>query len=439
MSEVVVAKAGGTSNATAEAVAQSLAWAEQSDIFVVSAPGVVAGEVGSKKVTKMLGAAYAEYTEDGYVASSTSGDITARYAEIANGLGSSTMPDNWLNSIRPRIEAAVTHGADAASVLGERLQAEIYQALGFTLLDPGRSSANLGINPDAWRGWLATTYQKGQRYILPGNTTRQGGVTVAIDKGGSDVAGGLTAYGVQADLNINLTDGQAMSADPRLIEAHRLRPIDHMLYAEGRELGRNGTGLVHHAAMVPLMLGNIPTEVRSTFNPDLPATLLDNNHERADLRRGQIIALSLMKDVVIHEVYEPGMADAIGRLAHFDASLAARGVPIIDSQGGGVDSQRYFVDAKNSALAHEALQSAVQRGSIQTIEGIDTITMVGHSLSTRLVDNLVDLIFNSALEARRWQDRDHDLSFGRHSLRLSVDQADTVRVFDRLHAHFLEQ
>ena len=39
MSEVIVAKAGGTSNATPEAVQQSLDWAEQSNVFVVSAPG----------------------------------------------------------------------------------------------------------------------------------------------------------------------------------------------------------------------------------------------------------------------------------------------------------------------------------------------------------------------------------------------------------------
>ena len=439
MSESLVAKAGGTSNASAINVLQSMEWAEQADIFVVSAPGELENS-GDKvdKVTDLLLKARKQYVDQGIVSSEIAEQITGRYAAIVEGLGELSLPVGWLDDIKPRFEQSVRYSDDAASMLGERLQAELYQAKGFTLLDPSRSQQDLGDDPEAWRGWLSSMFTKGNRYVLPGNTTKLGGQLVTFDRGGSDISGGLAAYGIEADKNLNLTDGSAMSADPRLIGSPRLQHIGHMLYEEGRELGRNGTGLLHPAAMVPLMIGNIPTEIRSTFDPTQLPTLLDNDYERASKRNGQVIALSLMRDVVIHQIHEPGMAEATGRLAAFEMSLAEQGIPIIDSQGDGVDGQKYFVDAKHNHAARMTLEDVIKHGKIDTKDGVDLITMVGFNLHLKLIDHMVDLIFNSSIDAKHWQTQRHDLSHGKHSLRVGVDQGSSSRIFDRLHAHFLE-
>jgi aspartokinase len=232
MSEQLVAKAGGTSNSTASAVEQSLTWAEQADIFVVSAPGRLEddGSLEASKVTKLLKESRRQYLANGIVSSEISDVITARYELIALGLGRATVSSHWIDAIRPRVEESVRHSADAASMLGERLQAEIYESLGFRLLDPGRSTQDLGSDPDKWKDWLSTEFVKGQRHVMPGNTTRANGRLVTFGDGGSDISGGLAAYGIDAGLNLNLTDDCAKSADPNLIARERLKPISHMLY-----------------------------------------------------------------------------------------------------------------------------------------------------------------------------------------------------------------
>lgn len=442
MSEVIVAKAGGTSNATPEAVEQSLAWAEQSDIFVVSAPGKLDGEsFAEQKVTDQLIQAHNHYHTTGVVPEDMIDGVVSRYDAIIGGLDTS-LPGKWLDGIGPRMVEAARQSSDAASMLGEQLQAEVYHSMGFQVLDPGRASSDLGSNHGAWQDWLSEIFEPGSRYVLPGNVTKLAGKLATFGRGGSDISGGFAAYGVGADLHLNLTDGCAMSADPRLIDRPRLRHIDHLLYDEARELGRNGTGLVHPAAMVPLMKGRIPTEIRSTFDRDQQPTHLDTDHARAADRAGQVAALSLMREVIIFEVRQPGMAEATGRLADFEASLAHNGVSLIDSQGDGVDGQKYFVSKDDLSATHDALQAEREKDDsivIEASEPVDLITLVGYDMRIRYFDHIVDIALNSGIDPKQWQNNGHDLSYGRHSLRISVDADKSAAVLDRLHHHYLEQ
>src|SRR5476651_2638664 len=106
MSEHLVAKAGGTSNATAFAVEQSLTWAEQTDIFVVSAPGKLEddGSLEASKITQLLKESRKQYLANGIVSSEISDIITARYEAIAFGIGHATVSSHWIDAIRPRVE-----------------------------------------------------------------------------------------------------------------------------------------------------------------------------------------------------------------------------------------------------------------------------------------------------------------------------------------------
>ena len=440
MSERIVAKAGGTSNATPEAVNQSMAWAEQSDIFVVSAPGKIEGdEPYADKITNQLLRAHQLYEQDGSVSPDVIDNITSRFAAIVDGLDSARLTGKWIDAIGKRVVNAAKISEDASSMLGEQLQSEIYKSAGFKLLDPSKSPQDIGDVPDAWREWLSDAYTEGQKYVLPGNVTKAAWRLMSFGRGGSDISGGLAAYGIHADLNVNLTDGCAMSADPRLIESQRLQPIEHMLYAEARELGRNGTGLVHPSAMVPLMRGDIPTEIRSTFDSAQSPTLLDNNQERASHREGNIVALSLMRDVVIHKVHEPGMAEASGRLAQFESGFAGLFIPIIDSQGDGVDGQKYFVQAEDKDASYEAIAEVLNHGTIDTKEDVDLITLVGNNLQSRYFDHILDLMLSSGIDIKEWQGRGHDVSHGKHSIRVSVDHDKSKGILDRIHAHYLEK
>jgi aspartate kinase len=442
MSEVIVGKGGGTSNADAAAVEQSLDWAEQSDLFVVSAPGRLDGsDMIHGKVTDMLLEARASYAAMGRVSGHLIEAITERYGAIVDGLGGSSLAEEWVGKISGRVEAAAQHGEDAASMLGERLQAEIYESMGFTLLDPGRAPHELGSDPAAWRGWLSHAVRDGEKYVLPGNTTLAHGHLMTFSRGGSDTSGGLAAYGVRADLHRNLTDHGAKSANPAYIDEARLVDISHMLYEEGRELGRNGTGLLHPAAMVPLMIGGIPTEIRSTFDRQAPVTLLDNDTERAARRAGSVLAVSLMEDVTIHRVREPGMAEAVGRLAAFEGALAEAGIALVDAQGDGVDGQKYFIASDISNQAHRILKDLARTagGAAETSDNLHLLTLVGYDLETKLLDNIRGLVQSSGIDSQAWQARSHDISTGRHSLRISASPKEAPGLLDGIHAAFIER
>ncbi|HEX5744434.1 MAG TPA: hypothetical protein VFX84_03225 [Candidatus Saccharimonadales bacterium] len=441
MSEVMVAKAGGTSNADPAAVEKSLGWAEQSDIFVVSAPGKLDGsDTIHGKVTDMLLGAHASYAAMGEISSHYMDAITERYAEIVQGLGGCPLPASWIDNIPARVLAAVRTGEDAASMLGERLQAEVYESLGFTMIDPVKSPHLLGSDPEAWRGWLSEATHRGERYVLPGNTTVADNRLTTFSRGGSDTSGGLAAYAISADLHINLTDHGAKSANPAHIDGARLSDIPHMLYEEGRELGRNGTGLLHPAAMIPLMTGDIPTEIRSTFDREAPFTRLDNDTGRAAQRAGSVLALSLMENVTIHRVREPGMAEAVGRLATFEKALANEGIPLIDAQGDGVDGQKYFIGSDVSNRAHRILKDLARtgRGTAETSDNVHLVTMVGYQLETRILDGIRGLIESSGIDTRAWQTQAHDISTGRHSLRISATPDEAPGLLDNIHAAFIE-
>ncbi|MHB1865284.1 MAG: amino acid kinase family protein [Candidatus Saccharimonadales bacterium] len=439
--ELVVAKAGGTSNNNAEAVAQSMSWAEQADIFVCSAPGKLEGDdPACNKVTDMLSLTRAQYVKTGEVDGRLTDNITERYSSIIHRLGKTvTLSPNWIKDITPRITEAVHQSEDAASMLGERLQAEIYEGAGWELLDPSRAPKDLAADQDLWRAWLNEAFHPGRKYILPGNTTKVDGRLKTFSRGGSDITGGLAAYAVHADLNINLTDGQALSADHRLIDRDKLVEIHHLLYEEGRELGRNGSGLVHPAAMVPLMLGNIPTEIRSTFDPSSPATILDNEISRASNRVGRVVVMSLMEDVVVQRIHEPGMAERTGRLAYFESALAARGIRLIDSKGDGVDAQKYFLEPNQAELASRVLSSATQGGTVETSDELSFVTLVGYRLESRILDIIAGLVLNPGLDVRTWQSEEHDLSYGKHSIRFSVSPKDARSIFERIHCEVIEK
>ncbi|MEO8863201.1 MAG: hypothetical protein ABI354_02670, partial [Candidatus Saccharimonadales bacterium] len=112
-------------------------------------------------------------------------------------------------------------------------------------------------------------------------------------------------------------------------------------------------------------------------------------------------------------------------------------VSIIDSQSGGSDSQNYFVEAGRHDTAIRALRAATipQHGTVQTTGPVDLITMVGYNLGTTLTDTLVGL---ELCDATSGQGHHQDITPGRYSFRVSVDQSSSRKLLDNLHKHFVE-
>lgn len=453
----IVTKFGGTSNATPEAFASCFEQSQDSEIIVTSAPGAlnteqvsnfpidVAGGVDpkllAKKVTKLSVDARGEFEAGRGVPEDHLKAIQARLTAIVKGGHSALRFSGWVDSIPDRVKTAVQLGAEQAFIIGEILQAEIYQANGLEYLDPGTAPHSLiGTDTDderdLWKSWLESVIKPGGRYILPGNITRDRSSLRAFGPGGSDISGALSAYGIGADAYRNMTDTSAQSIDPRILpDAARRRHLDYLTYDEGSELGRNGVGLLHPRAIVPLMGAGIPTEIRNTFSPNGDFTLMTD--ELVGVRQeGQIVAMSLIPGVRVIKVREPGRSDVIGWAEQHDGAISSQGINLIDTMGDGANYHVFIVDGNDGDKAEAAIRSLGRQRSEISSQDRAFVTLVGHGVGERKLDVLNRLALNTNLGSR---DQSGQVIFADHSVRLTLDPDKADEFVDKAHDFFIER
>jgi aspartokinase/homoserine dehydrogenase 1 len=233
-----------------------------------------------------------------------------------------------------------------------------------------------------------------------------------------------------------MTDTPGKSANPKLIDPSRLRTVHHLTYREGRELGRNGTGLLHPAAIVPLQGSGIPTIIRNTFDPTGEFTTYSDEVDTPD-RAGQVMAISLIDDATVIEVYEPNMSDNSGRIAHFSGKLEKNGVNIVDTVTGGADSELFIVSGETEATkATAVLEEAVRTGGSVTPEELALVTLVGYHLrphSRRIQNILADSdVYGKGNEASY-------VMTGRDSIRIAVNRDIAAQVVSDAHRLLVEK
>lgn len=453
----IVSKFGGTSNSTPEAFQASFEQSFDSKLVVTSAPGKLSpDEVAAfpvdapggadesllaKKVTDLLLDARAQFTNGDGIPKDHIDAIQARYAAIATSLGSSALPDRWIDDISGRVKTAVQMGADNASMLGEVLQAELYQASGLHYLDPGSAGNNLLVSEtederELWRAWLAASVDKKKRYIMPGNITFDGKNLVTFGRGGSDISGALVAYGTDACVYRNMTDTSAQSVDPRILtDENRRRHLSYLTYDEGSELGRNGVGLLHPRAIVPLMDSGIPTEIRNTFSPDGDFTIMSDELD-GGRHEGQIVAMSLIPGVRVIKVREPGRGDVIGWAGQHDGAISSQGINLIDTMGDGANSHVFIVSGDDGDKAEGAISGLDRKRTGITSEERAFVTLVGHGIGKRKLDIMNRLALNTNLGRR---EQDGQIIFADHSVRLTIDPSKAEEFVDLAHHYFIER
>ncbi len=452
MSEKIVSKFGGTSNATAEAIGHCLDLADSHQIMVVSAPGRLSQEQLDsfaiptdvspdflcKKVTDQLLEGRRKFKSEGEVPDYVTESITARYAEGVCGLSIGSLKGSWLQGITNRTRKAIETDDHYASMLGEILQAELYSALGRRMLNPTLAkSPLLPREENAWKEWVQSQINQHGRYVWPGNIYSDGVRPWTFERGGSDISGALAAYSAEADVYWNMTDTPAQSADPKLVPDERRLFIPHLTYLEGRELGRNGTGLLHPEAIVPLMGSGIPTEVRNTFDPEGPFTLYTDKVDDEN-RRGRVMAISLIPEIGLIRVHEPGMSESHGRVRSMLDRLDDRGINLIDDIGYGSDTQIFLVNGNEGEVAASMLRDVIIRKASVTAEHWSLLTLVGYELGRDTTAARLALIIDAGLNHKNLGIRPYFFD-GAHSLRVTVPREMAEKAVDDAHYRLIEE
>lgn len=286
-----VVKFGGSSLTDGQNVEQALNIVlsdPERRTIVVSAPGKRSDD--DIKITDLL-IKYAGMTFKSEDTNEIVQNIFMRYQEIGHYFG---LSDQELKVIKDILLALPNQTYPNSSYLmaafkahGERLNARLiamilqHQGVKSRFLDPteaglivtGQPNDAL-VNPESYLNLDQIKIATGERIIFPGffGITPSGNIAT-FSRGGSDITGAILARGFHADMYENFTDVNGIfAANPHIVD--NPQSIKKMTYREMRELSYAGFSVFHDEALIPVIQGQIPINVKNTHEPDQPGTII---------------------------------------------------------------------------------------------------------------------------------------------------------------------
>lgn len=284
MNNIKVCKFGGSSVANASQI-QKVAEIVRSDnarrIIVVSAP---------KGVTDLL-IQCTKFSSENIFPEKEFEQIKVIYQKIGTELGINKDTSLVLEELRTRITGnnmSRKQHEDFVKSWGEYSSAKIIavffnkigilscfqrpEDVGFYVTE---DFGNAKILPESYQN-VKQAMERNKIIVFPGfYGITKNNTYATFSRGGSDLTGSILAAAVQAVIYENWTDQDGIrKADPRIV----LNPqkIEEITYKEIRELAYMGFKVFHAEAMIPVMKGNIPINVRNTNNPENSGTMIMN-------------------------------------------------------------------------------------------------------------------------------------------------------------------
>lgn len=278
----IVAKYGGTSLANAERfilVANIINRDPRRRIIVSSAPGK--DDNNTVKITDGLmecgRLSYADLPLDG-----SFNEIKNRFLNIAAGLG--ICIDEDLEQLQSGLLVKRENeglSIQWAASRGEWLSGKILaRFLGAEFVDTAEIMKfhNDGrFNEEESYRLIAQRLRGSQRFVVPGFYGQDATDRIrTFPRGGSDITGSYLAVVLKASIYENWTDTNGvLTADPNIVP--EAQTISCLRYEEMVELGYLGARVLHPLAVGPVWQEEIPINVRNTFNPGHPGTIVNGS------------------------------------------------------------------------------------------------------------------------------------------------------------------
>jgi aspartate kinase len=261
------------------------------------------------------------------------------------------------------------------------------------------------------------------------------GVITTLGRGGSDYTAAILADCLDADEVWIWTDVDGvLSADPRVVPD--ARPIPEISFAEVGELAYFGARVLHPKTIRPVVSRNMPLWVKNTFNPDFPGTRITQNPSRA---RGEITAISMIKDLSILTVEGRGMLGVPGIAARTFGAVARTGASVLMiSQSSSEQSICFTIPSLHNGEVITSIESEMalelMRGDIDRVWSRDHVVIVSiigsgmretPGVSARIFGALGKNLINVIAIAQ---------GSSEYSISLVLDQEDAVRAVRAIHA-----
>lgn len=327
MSELIVAKFGGTSAAEPERIQAHLEYEHGgADIVVLSAPG--SEDAFPNKATNMLLSLKAN--EGKYSAT----DIQDRFRHVLThtGMQHDIASMAIVNNIPEELDTWDKAGWPIEA-LGEYWSAKLFAAqTGREFADPTEfmifSSKADGdkdavLDEDATHAAIRSYFKDDRQYVVPGFYGRHyDGSVQVLPRGGSDITGAEIAKAMKASLYENWSDPEGfMTADPRLVTGERAaRFLDKITGREAREFGIGGSALLHPEVVRVLEGTGINTMMRQTFGPLGNKGTLVVDRRAVPLR--PIVGVTGRDDLVAIDYHKTGSNENPGETVPLTTALA---------------------------------------------------------------------------------------------------------------------
>jgi aspartate kinase len=343
-------------------------------------------------------------------------------------------------------------GMDVISSLGERINAQIIAAVLRNNGTPAQAveaseciitdrtfqnaAPDMQHSREKIQSTLSPLFQQNLVPVVTGFlAATPEGVITTLGRGGSDYTAAILADCLDADEVWIWTDVDGvLSADPRVVPD--ARPIPEISFAEVGELAYFGAKVLHPKTIRPVVSRNMPLWVKNTFNPDFPGTRITQNPSRA---RGEITAISMIKDLSILTVEGRGMLGVPGIAARTFGAVARTGASVLMiSQSSSEQSICFTIPSLHNGEVITSIESEMAleliRGDIDRVWSRDHVVIVSiigsgmretPGVSARIFGALGKNLINVIAIAQ---------GSSEYSISLVLDQEDAVRAVRAIHA-----
>lgn len=404
----IVAKFGGSSLANAERVKRVGEIVQQDParrFVVVSAPGKE--NAGDTKVTDMLFACHE------LVAQEASFDeafkrVELRFETIGRDLQLHTSVTGWLDSVYRGIQNG--NEKDWIVSRGEWLMARTFASfMGGSFADAAnliRLQQNGQVDPITYQLIAEQLNGNNTLYVIPGfygaeNRKKYwlfGPRAIKIfPRGGSDITGAIIARGVNASLYENWTDVDGFNAaDPRIVV--NPQTIPHITYAEVREMGYGGAGVLQRDTVRPVFEARIPINIRNSSNPSHPGTLITRTRE---IQNGEtVIGIAGRDGFTSFQVEKFGMNEEVGIAGRVLEPFRRNEIPFEHGPTGFdsmsvIASEDQFNGREGQIIAE--IQNQVQPDRISVVRNLGLVCVAGEGIAKR-ASEVSDMLFYTLRE-----------------------------------------
>lgn len=343
-------------------------------------------------------------------------------------------------------------GMDVISSLGERINAQVVAATINNIGTPAQAVEaseciitdrtfqnavpDMPKSREQVQAKLVPLFQKNIIPVLTGFlAATPEGVITTLGRGGSDYTAAILADCLDADEVWIWTDVDGvLSADPRVVPD--ARPIPEISFAEVGELAYFGAKVLHPKTIRPVVSRNMPLWVKNTFNPDFPGTRITQQPPRI---RGEITAISTIKDLSIITVEGRGMLGVPGIAARTFGAVARTGASVLMiSQSSSEQSICFTIPSLHNSEVIKSIESEMAlellRGDIDRVwsrDGVVIVSIIGSGMretpgvSARIFGALGKNLINVIAIAQ---------GSSEYSISLVLDQNDAVQAVRAIHA-----